>query len=149
MQKIFLFILGLLFSLEASAFTCYLTVAKDNCWLNYNVTVTAMDAEKNNEPLVTVIIPQGSAWARQKFTCEPDQTLRFKAQYSPVFWEKERGKAYFAKKYWVLPKKIDKEERAWNITVCYPEQFSEVPLPPEAVSKCKCDLDTIPPIPPQ
>ncbi|WP_133128231.1 hypothetical protein [Legionella nagasakiensis] len=131
------------------AFPCFVTVVKDNCWADYNVTVNVLDASNNNNLLVTVIVPQGSSWDRQKFTCQPGQKLKFQAQFTPVFWEKDEGKTYDGQHYWILPDQVKKDETAWNLTICYPEQFSEVPFPPTATAQCKCDTKNIPPVPPQ
>ena len=149
MLRAFCLMIMMFSGIPAYAFTCYLTVVKDNCWKNYNVTVVAQDVEGDNPRLVTVIVPQGSLWARQKFNCKPGQSLRFNATYTPVFWESERGKSHYLKQYWNLPKEVKAGESAWNITLCFPKQFSQVPLPPEATNKCKCDLKNIPPVPPQ
>ncbi len=69
-------------------------------------------------------------------------------QFSPVFWEQDEGKIYSGIHDWHLPKSIKKDEKAWNITVCYPKDFSAVPMPPEAKSQCGCIRDNIPPVEP-
>lgn len=149
MLRAFCLMVMMFSGIPAYAFTCYLTVVKDNCWENYNVTVSAEDVKGDHPQLVTVIVPEGSLWARQKFNCQPGQSLRFNARYTPIFWESERGKVHYLKHYWNLPKEVKAGESAWNITLCFPKQFSQVPLPPEATSSCKCDLKNVPPVPPQ
>jgi len=147
MLKILIMGLGAFFVMQVHAFSCYLTVAKDNCWKDYNVTIGVFDTS-NDKQIATLIIPEGSAWARQAFTCQPGEKLRFQAQFTPVFWESDQGKVYPAKDFWTLPDKPAQGDIAWNITLCYPEQFSEVPFPPQAGAHCKCDLSGIPPIKP-
>lgn len=129
---------------SASAIKCYITIAKDNCWMDYNVTVNVLDASNDNKLLATVIIPEGSAWARQPFVCQPKQELKLQAQFTPVFWQDDVGKVYDGLQYWTLPEKVGAGETVWNINVCYPKQFSEVPLPPQATSNCVCDFSKIP-----
>ncbi|MFT4058123.1 MAG: hypothetical protein QM652_01090 [Legionella sp.] len=131
------------------AITCYYTLAKDNCWLKYNVSVDVMDAV-SAKVLTTVTIPAGQAWSRVTFPCETNgQKLLYHAQFSPLIWESEKGKIYVSKNYWSLPNGVKPGDSAWNVSVCYPSDFSEVPLPPEATNTCKCDFSSIPEIPPK
>lgn len=131
------------------ALTCYYTLAKENCWLKYNVTVQVTDAA-NDKLLATVTVPAGQLWTRVTFPCETTgQKLMYKAQFSPVIWESERGKIYPARNFWSLPNKVNPGDSAWNVSVCYPTDFSQVPMPPEATGHCKCDFDSIPVIPPK
>ncbi len=148
MLKYFALIITVLLSFNAHAFTCFLTMIKDNCWLKYNLTVNIIDAA-NGKVIGTVIVPTDTPWARQKFTCQAQQKLMFQAQFNPVFWKNDEGKTYNATNYWTLPNEVKKDETAWNLNVCYPKQFAEVPFPPEGTDNCQCDTSNIPPVPPQ
>lgn len=134
-------------SFNVQAFPCYLTVAKDSCWQDYNVKITAIDTA-NSKELVTINIPEGKAWGRGKFECAAKQVLAFRASFTPVFWQNDVGKVYFGQHYWVLPYQTYSNETAWNINLCYPEQFAEVPLPPVGGENCKCNMQDIPPVGP-
>jgi len=141
-------IAGLFVSAQSFAFQCYFTLAKDSCWTNYNVSVTVTDA--NTEQVVTELtVPKGQSWLRQAFECEPNMKLNYKATFNPIIWESEAGKIYPANKFWSLPETINPADSAWVVSVCYPDAFSEVPLPPTANNKCACDFSVIPPIPPK
>jgi len=94
--------LSLMSSSSLWAFTCYYTLAKDSCWTNYNVSVDVMDAVTDTV-LTTVVVPSGKNWTRQAFDCQPGQKLMYKAIFSPIIWESEKGKVYPAKDYWSLP----------------------------------------------
>lgn len=135
-------------SAPSLAFTCFFTLAKDSCWTNYDVTVNVIDAS-TSKSVVKIAVPKGTAWGRVKFNCTPAQQFLYKATYQPVFWQSEIGKIYSSKRYWSLPGAIGKNETAWNIPVCFPSDFSEIPLPPTATGNCKCDLTKIPAPPPQ
>jgi hypothetical protein len=130
------------------AITCYYTLVKSNCWSKYEVTVEVVEAS-TAKVLTTVTVPAGKSWVRQPFSCTPGEKLMYHAQFSPPIWESEKGKSYDALNYWSLPEKINPGDSAWNVSVCYPSDFSQVPLPPEATNSCKCDFDSIPPIPPK
>jgi len=67
-----------------------------------------------------------------------------KAQFKPAFWKSEENKMYYAKRYWKLPDAIKGNNTAVHVSVCYPESFSAVPLPPGANSKCACPKPDIP-----
>ena len=130
------------------AITCYYTLAKENCWLKYNVTVDVMDAS-TNKVLTTVTVPAGKLWTRVVFPCQAAQKLMYSAHFTPVIWESEKGKVYSAKNYWSLPAAINPGDTAWNVSVCYPMDFSQIPLPPEATNSCTCDFKSIPELKPQ
>lgn len=130
------------------AFNCYYTLAKDNCWNTYDVAVDIIDG-KSGAILTTVEVPKGESWTRTSFSCEPLQPLVYKARFSPVFWEQDKGKSYFSLNSWVMPETINPGDSAWNVSVCYPADFSQVPMPPEATGNCKCDFTVIPQIPPK
>ncbi len=139
--------LGALINIAPSwAFTCYYTLAKDNCWTDYTVTVDVINS-KTGSPLTTVTVPKGEQWSRQMFECEPDLKLMYTARFSPVFWQSDIGKTYSAQNFWSLPSKINPGDSAWNVSVCYPADFSQVPMPPQAIASCKCDFTSIPAIP--
>ena len=120
-------------SLSAYAVPCYLTLVKDSCWKMYDVTVDIKDAVTNKQ-LGSIIVPLGTAWGRQAFECSGGETLALFAKFSPAFWK--------------LPDALKPGEVAWNVTVCYPKYFANVPLPPNATSNCMCDVDNIPKISP-
>lgn len=146
--KSFLSLSGLLIAVPVFAFPCFLTVAKDTCWTNYDVQVVAIDA-KTNDKIVTVDIPKGKSWGRASFTCSPAQRFFYQAIYKPVFWQSEVGKVYMSMRYWSLPGAIGPGDTAWNIPICFPANFAAVPFPPDAQGNCKCDWTNVPAIPPQ
>jgi hypothetical protein len=141
--------LSCIFTSPLWAITCYYTLAKDNCWLRYNVSVDVMDA-LSAKVLTTITVPAGKSWGRVTFSCETNgQKLMYRARFTPSIWESEKGETYLAKNYWSLPNSVKPGDSAWNVSVCYPSDFSEVPLPPEATGTCKCDFSGIPEIPPK
>lgn len=149
LAKTFILILSLILSSSLWAnITCYYTLVKDSCWTKYDVSVDVMDAV-SAKVLTTVTVPAGKSWMRQTFPCDAGQKLMYRAQFSPVFWESDKGKTYIAKNYWSLPNTINPGDSAWNVTVCYPNDFAQVPLPPDVSGNCSCNLDDIPTIPPK
>ena len=147
LARLFILMLSLTSSSSLWAITCYYTLVKDSCWTKYNVSVDVMDAITNTV-LTTVIIPTGKSWMRQPFSCKPAQKLFYKARFTPIIWESEKDAVYSATNYWSLPAAVKSGDSAWNVAVCYPADFSRVPLPPDATNHCACDLSGIPPIPP-
>lgn len=143
-----LIICSLACSVPCSAITCYYTLAKDSCWTNYDVSVDIISA-KNRRTVATVTVPKGKQWTRQIFPCEPAEILTYIARFSPVFWQSDIGKTYSAHNYWTLPDKVNAGDAGWNVSVCYPADFSLVPLPPTATNNCRCDFSSIPVIPPK
>lgn len=127
------------------AFPCYLTFIKNSCWKNYTVTVDVIDT-KNNKKMATITVPINGQWARGQFECASTQTFGFVASFSPSIWESDVGKTYNATHYWSPPVGVVAGEVAWNIGMCFPNDFSEVPMPPDSTGKCVCDKSNIPPI---
>lgn len=131
------------------AITCYYTLAKDNCWTKYEVSVEVMDA-KTSKILTQISIPAGQSWARETFPCETNgQKLMYHAKFTPPIWETDKDKVYAAKNYWSLPDKVNEGDSAWNVPVCFPADFSEVPMPPSSNGRCQCDFSSIPEIKPK
>lgn len=139
-------IAGSLFAQQVSAFTCYITLAKDSCWTKFNVTVTLTDLN-TKAVLGTVTVPQGQSWARQSFDCNPGQNVNYTAQFSPDIWENDANTNYSAKRFWVLPTNVT-GQNAWELPLCFPSAFVEVPMPADATADCQCDFNMIPPITP-
>lgn len=144
MRRIFMLI-GILYFANLHAFTCFFSFVKDSCWKDYAVTVVATDILTGKE-VVTVTIDKGQMWSRKEFTCHSSQSFEFISTFTPVIWDKDAGKKYPGKSSWTLPAKIDEGKTAWNLTVCFPKEFSEVPVPPTSGSECKCMGDTLPPV---
>ena len=142
-MRLLLGLISMFFLHICYAFTCYLTLLKEDCWKNYAVTVQVMDSIKNNN-LLTITVPQGKMWTRLPFNCTAGQNLMYSAKFSPIFWQSEKNTQYMAKKFWVLPKVQPEKAAAWEIPVCFAQAFSGVPFPPDAVSTCKCDFTIIP-----
>ncbi len=147
MRKLVPLLVGLGLSGQVFAFPCFITMVKDSCWLNYNVTIDVKNAA-TGKSIMQVIIPQGQAWVRQPFACDMGETLSLSATFNPAIWESEQDKVYVGQHYWGLPKAIGKKEAGWNVTVCFPKEFAEVPMPADAAGKCVCDFSSIPKIDP-
>ena len=148
MYRLFLLLFGACLCLQVHAFPCFITLVKDNCWTDYDVDVTVINV-LNEKVLATINIPKGESWVRHELVCEPKQTVMFRAVFSPVFWESDAKKVYFAKRYWSFPEKIDKGAGAWNMNICFTQHFAAVPIPPEGSGRCACDMASIPPIKPR
>lgn len=138
-------LLTALYAFPAHAITCYFTLVKDNCWKNYDVTAEIFDADTAKSiTSITVMQDQANPWGRQEFECHPGQTLSLTAKFSPSFWAGDAGKVFQGQRYWKLPDTIKAGEAGWNVTICFPKYFANVPMPPEATSGCFCDVASIP-----
>lgn len=107
----------------------------------YDVKVDVLDASTNKQ-LVSVEVPMGSNEKRVSFECSLHETLTMNAQFSPVFWAKDEGKVFSAERYLQLPETMKKGEVAWELQVCFPKMFANVPMPPEATAHCECQFET-------
>lgn len=133
----------ILMTQRVMAFPCFITISKDSCWTSYTVMVDVLDGKTQNI-ITTITIPKGESWSRARFDANPEQVFMLRAKFEPAFWKSEEGKQYYAKRYWLLPKQVEDNMKAWHISICYPENFSGVPLPPGAHSKCTCSVQDIP-----
>jgi len=131
------------FTSQLMAFPCYVTMIKQNCWKDYDVTVEITDAVLKKQ-LASAEVPSDELWTRVKFECKPEQSLSFVAQFSPAIWGGEEEKVYPAKRNWFLPSEITPGMLAWNIDICFPRDFSSVPAPVRGSSNCICDSSNIP-----
>ncbi len=137
-----------LFASNLYAFPCYVTFVKNNCWTDYNVNLVLTEAITNKN-LLNLTVLKGKSWVRGSFECEARQKLKASATFSPLIWETDAGKVYFAKNFIFLPDEIDPSQSAWEVPICYPAAFTGVSLPPTAEGQCTCDFSVIPPIPPK
>jgi len=135
----------ILLASSSRASDCYFSLVKGACWKDYTVTVDIMDAVSGKK-LVSVTIPENKVWGREKFSCSASQSLSFDAYFTPTIWEADKNKHYSGKSTWMLPAKLEKGKTAWNVTLCFPREFSEVPAPPTATNDCACEIDKLPPL---
>lgn len=143
MRRLLLVLFGSGLIFQAHAFPCYITMVKDSCWSNYNVSVDVIDVA--TEKLIdTLLLPKGTSWVRREMTCLPKQTVMLKATFSPVFWESDVGKVFSGQRYWSFPEINKASVSALGMTICYATDFAEVPLPPDASGHCICDTSNIP-----
>ena len=141
-------ILGLsLISNSIFAFPCYLTLVKDTCWTNYTVSIRVYDGVSGKD-IGQANLGPGKPWIRIPFQCEPKQSLKAQASFSPPIWENDPPKMYESKNTIFLPDTIKPDQSAWEVPICYPSAFAGIPLPPTADSNCKCDFSSIPAIAP-
>lgn len=145
MKKFFVVLLmTYIFVCKANALDCYITVVKASCWKNYDVHVTVNNAETGLK-LGEITIYEGKLWGREKFTCNPGITLALEANYSPDIWSGDKDRVFKAIRFWKLPKApSNADATGWNVTVCYPKWFANIPTPPDATANCECDIQSVP-----
>lgn len=141
-------VLGWVWSTAVLAFPCFITLVKDACWAEYTVTMKVLDASAN-KTVATIVLPKGKNWGRVEFSCVPQEKFLYLAQFTPAFWQGTENTVYKAQEYISVPATITAKESAWNLPVCFPKDFSGVPMPPTATAPCTCDFSNIPPVPPQ
>lgn len=142
--------LGVAPVVNTHAFQCYITVMKGNCWKNFNVKIDVIDDETQQHVVPTIDLNKETMWQRKPFECQPRQAFNYLASYTPPIWQDNQGKQYPSKRIWYMPEKIKPKVGAWEIPLCFPTDFSSVPLPPNADDLCTCDKvrQSIPPLPP-
>ena len=126
---------------------CTMTLVKASCWKDFDVTMNVYSSE-NDKLLVSVSAPKSTSFGRATFECKPMQSLSMTSTYSPVIWDADKGKVYKAIRFWVLPREEPPEGTIWEVKVCFPKQFSDVPLPQGDVNNCTCDMSALPPLKP-
>ena len=142
-----LWLIGLMagYHLSAAAFPCFLTVVKDKCWGDYEVTVNVADA-LTTTPVAHFILGKGTLWLREQINCSPGQKLSYAASFLPNIWESDKGVVFPGKRFLMLPSQIGAKQVAWELPLCYPDAFTGVPFPPNVSGPCGCDFTTVPPI---
>jgi hypothetical protein len=138
------FMFALMVPMQAESFPCFFTVVKDSCWTKYNVEVNLI-VSSTAKTLTTVNVVDGQIWGRQAFACQPGDIYSFSASFTPVFWQSDKNKKYKSLTHYQLPVSVSQGDTAWNVTLCYPRDFSEVPYPPEASGDCVCDTSKVAP----
>ncbi len=137
-------LLNLIFICKANAVSCYITMVKASCWKDYDLYVTVKNSETGDK-LGDITVSKGNLWNRKEFICKPGMTLGLEAKYVPEIWKGDKDKVFPSTRFWSLPKETNNTDAiGWNVTVCYPQSFSDVPLPPDATADCTCDMQAIP-----
>jgi len=145
-KRLVLFTLASACALPLYAFRCVFTLVKDSCWKDFDVTVAVKEV-RTDKPLFSLSVAKGESWSRKEFACEAGAEIIYSATFSPSIWKGSEGKTYLAQRFWSLPTAIKAGETAWEIPVCFPGAFAEVPLPATAGSNCACNFDAVPAIP--
>ena len=139
-KKISLITMCIVMSSQVHAFKCYITLMKSSCWDKHNVVINVKDNLSGKKVVKELKFNAGDPlWLRTTFKCHAKQGLIFSAQFTPVIWENDKGKTYYTKRIWFLPKTVQKGVQFWNIPVCYPTNFAEVPTLPSSSEVCTCD----------
>jgi hypothetical protein len=140
-------VLGMLLSTKAAfAVSCYVTVVKGSCWVEkFSVTVKVVDVVSKQE-LSKVTIPAGKSWERASFACNPGQQLQYLANYSPKIWDGDVEKIFESKRFTTLPLELKPTDLAWNIPICFSDDFKEVTNILTGDGKCGCDFKSVPPL---
>ena len=141
------FVCCVLLSTQLFAFPCTVTLVKDSCWTNFNVNMVVTDVQ-SGKPITTILVPKGTSWKRGSFECQPSQKIIYSATFDPAIWEGTEGRIYNAQQYWALPESFTSSQKAWEIPVCFPSAFAEVPMPATGSGNCICDFTSVPAIPP-
>lgn len=142
-----LVLLGVTLGTTVFALPCTFTLVKDSCWKDYDVTIIVHDV-MNPKPMLSVTVPKGKTWVRQATECRESQKINYSATFSPVIWRGQENRVYYVKKTWTLPNKIKSGDSAWEVRLCFPQDFAKVPESPTATANCDCNYKSIPVIPP-
>lgn len=137
-------ILVALGSTQASAMQCYLTLMQGKCWQNYEITIQAVDGISGDEITKPITLsakkgdPMDKFWKRVPFDCKAKEGISLKASFSPPIWATDKDKIYPGTEIIYLPETIKKGIFAWNVPVCFPSSFENIPIPPSATDNCDC-----------
>lgn len=140
MPKLFFF---LFFIQTAWSVPCTISLVKASCWKDYDVKVDVTDLGSDKK-IASVSAPKGMMYGRINFDCQPKQGLSQTATFSPIIWDADKGKSYHAIRLWYMPESEPSVGNRWEIKVCFPKHFSNVPLPQGDVSYCGCDFNVLP-----
>lgn len=137
-----LFSYGLLFpvlALSAPAeLVCQLQFAKANCWHNYQVNLSILDAV-NLQEITALQLDSDELSVSSSFNCTSNQLITFTTDFSPAIWEDQQNRHYPAKTIWNVPSDLDSDNTTWEINLCFSDDFSGVPLPPSGnLVNCRC-----------
>lgn len=122
-----------------STFTCQMHVAKGKCWRDFDVVVRVLDAT-SEQVLADAALGKNIMAVKKDFPCKPLQPITFNASYAPELWQGDSDRRFYAKGRWSTPAELSKDAKAWVIKICYPAQFTQLPLPKSFGEGCACDF---------
>jgi|GEM_PF-741500 len=127
----------LLFAGQAFAVNCKIIVAKNTCWNNYEIKVRMLDALTLKEYAV-IDVPKGQHYTVKEMQCESGKQVFFRASFKPVIWQNQKGDFYQTKRFWDVPQALVKDAKHWEVKLCFPRDFDNVPIPPGDLHDCQC-----------
>lgn len=128
----------LLFPLSAAAeIVCELRVVKNTCWEDYEITVDVVEAEVD-KPITQVVVPKNLQSKGEQFSCPKVDKITLHGKFDPPIWQDQKGVSYKAKQVWDVPRTFPEDTERWTITVCFPNDFIAVPIPPKIQLPCLC-----------
>ncbi len=133
-----IFLAGLWAS-QTMAYQCALTVTKDVCWKDYQITVYLKTyANKKNKPKKLFTIGKNKMKVKKKFACHPKQKVAFSVSVSPAIWTGSDKDRYKSKSVWLTPENIE-DDATWELSLCLSKDFKAVPMPlVEKPQNCHC-----------
>ncbi|MEE9452204.1 MAG: hypothetical protein V3V61_05545 [Gammaproteobacteria bacterium] len=121
----------------AQTSSCYVKFMKAQCWTEQRVTLHFIEAiEFEGKDKIT--LPANKFSVRHKFKCDDYDTITFATNFAPPIWEGEEDSWYQSKQVFAVPKDQPTDED-WEISLCFPYDFSSVPdIPDSDLQACQC-----------
>lgn len=130
-------LLGFSSSLVARPFDCDIRLTKSNCWYDREVRVQVINGA-NLEVETMHTISADKKYLVIPLNCNKVHRFTLKAAFDPPIWDDDKGRWFNSQRMWVVPNFIPVEQKQWVAEVCFPDDFSGVPLPLEDFTQCEC-----------
>lgn len=123
-------------------YPCQVRLIKTDCWKDVEVTVIAKDSETHKNIGGPIVLAKDSFETMQSLPCQPSQTMNFSATVLPTAWEGVNT-VYPSINFFNSPSKLPKNAEKWIVSLCFPDDFSSVPLPLSSNKTCRCHFEEL------
>lgn len=137
-----LILIGL--SQATHALQCEIEIVKMPCWENYNVKIE-LYASSNSSSKRTIVLRKKSQDrpavfnAKTTLDCKRGDAIKYFALFNPPIWDNQKGDVQVvAEKLLGVSQALPDAVTISQMTLCYPDDFKDVPYPMEYTPKCNC-----------
>lgn len=132
-------------SAHASGFPCYVQMVKTKCWSGYSATFQRFNAVTLQLVGKPFSIPAHQKMKVFQISCKPGENLSLQVKFSPPIWEDQADKIYKGTKIYGIPLSLPEGSSRWVIPVCFSNDFTGLPIPPDVTRLCKCRIPKLKP----
>lgn len=114
-------------ALASDSMVCQVHLTKPACWQKFDVKIMLLNGT-TLKVLDTYHLKDNPVLTK-KFDCKPGEVITFASSFDPSIWHNDKYKIFNAQGSWQVPQTLKKGISAWQVNICFPDAFQDVPMP--------------------